>query len=80
MNNEPKTLEEVHAVLKTFREKSGSRRRFPKPLWDSIIELAKVFPLREICHQLEIHPTYLKQKIQNIGSRSCSIWNAQSQQ
>lgn len=64
MNNQSKTLEEIQATLATLRESPGFRNRFPKQLWDSIIELAKVLPLQEICRQLEIQPAYLKHKIQ----------------
>lgn len=64
MRNQPKTLEEIHAALKILRERPGSRRRFPKQLWDSILELAKIYPHKEICRQLEIHSVYLKRKIQ----------------
>lgn len=70
MNNEPRTLEEIHAVLKTLRETSGPRRRFPKQLWNSILELAKSHPHQEICRELEIQPVYLKQKIQKSQNSS----------
>lgn len=64
MSDQPKTLEEIRAALKTLRERPRSRRRFPKQLWDSIFELTKIYSQQEICHQLEIHPVYLKRKIQ----------------
>lgn len=70
MNNQPKTLEEIHAVLKTLRETPGSRRRFPKKLWNSILELAKSHSHKEICRQLEIHPAYLKRKMQNSSPKN----------
>jgi hypothetical protein len=68
MDNQTQTLEEVLASLKTFRENFGPRRRLPKSLWNSIIELAKIFPLQEICCQLQIHPAYLKRKIREAQS------------
>jgi len=64
MGEQPKTLEEIHAALKILREGPGFRRRFPKQLWDSILELANIYPHQEICRQLEISPVYLKRKIQ----------------
>jgi hypothetical protein len=70
MNDEPKTLEEIHAVLKTLRETPGSRRRFPKKLWNSILELAKSHSHKEICRQLEIQPVYLKRKMQKSQNSS----------
>lgn len=70
MNNKLNTLEDVHALLKTLREKPRSRRRFPKQLWDSILELAKIYPHQEICRRLEIHPAYLKRKIQKSQNTS----------
>ena len=70
MNNDPKTPEEIHAALKILREKPGSRRKFSKQLWNSILELAKSHPHQEICRQLEIHPAYLKRKIQELQNSS----------
>lgn len=64
MSDQRKTLEEIHAALKTLRERPRSRRRFPKQLWDSILELTKIHSHQKICRQLEIHPAYLKRKIQ----------------
>jgi hypothetical protein len=73
MSEQLKTLEEIHAALKILRGKPGSRRRFPKQIWDSILELAKIHPHQEICQQLEIHPGYLKRKIQKSQSSSKSL-------
>jgi len=64
MIDQSKTLEEIQTILKNLRGTSGSRDRLPKQLWDSIIELTKAHPLKEVCRQLEIQPTYLKRKIQ----------------
>ncbi len=64
MSNQPKTLEEIHTTLKTLRGSPSFRNRFPKKLWDSIIELTKVLPFQELCRQLEIQPAYLKRKMQ----------------
>lgn len=70
MSDQLKTLEEIHAALKILRGRPGSRRRFPKQIWDSILELAKIHPRQEICRQLEIHPVYLKRKIQKSQNSS----------
>lgn len=73
MNNQPKTLEEIHAALKALRAGYGSRRRFPKQIWDSILELAQNYPHQKICHQLEINPAYLKRKIQKSENSSAIL-------
>lgn len=64
MSDQPKTLKEIHATLKTLRENSSSRKRFPQQIWDAIIELTEVLPFQEVCQQLEIQPAYLKRKMQ----------------
>lgn len=64
MNAHSKSLEEVQASLKTLRENPNFRNRFPKKIWNSIIALTKVHPLKELCRQLEIQPAYLKRKMQ----------------
>jgi hypothetical protein len=58
------TIEEIQSNLKQLRKNTKTQRRFPQKLWDSIIQLAKIYPLNDICHQLAIHPAYLKRKIQ----------------
>lgn len=73
MSDQPKTLEEIRVALKTLRERPGSRRRFPKQLWDSIFELVRIHPHHEICRHLEIHPAYLKRKIQKSQSYPKSL-------
>lgn len=64
MQDQPKTLEEIHTTLKILRGNPSFRNRFPKQLWDTIIELTKVIPFQEVCRQLKIQPAYLKRKIQ----------------
>lgn len=66
MNDQPKTLEEIHAILATLRESSSFRNKFPKKIWNSIIELTKTLPLQEVCRRLNIQPAYLKRKIQQL--------------
>jgi hypothetical protein len=63
MRAQLKTLEEVYLELKVLRSNYGSRRKFPKELWHSIVRLTKVHSLQEVCRHLEIQPTYLKRKI-----------------
>lgn len=64
MSDQPKTLKEIQSALKTLRENTSSRKRFPQQIWDVIIELTEVIPFQEVCQQLEIQPAYLKRKIQ----------------
>jgi hypothetical protein len=64
MTAQQKSLEEVQASLKALRENPNFRNRFPKKIWDSIINLTKALPLQDVCRQLEIQPAYLKRKIQ----------------
>lgn len=63
MNHRENSLEEIYDILMHLRGKAGSRRKFPKELWDSIIRLTKVLPLNQVCHHLKIHPAYLKRKM-----------------
>lgn len=60
------TIEEVQSTLAQLRQDPNTRRRFPKQLWDSIIQLTKIYPFEDICRQLNINPVYLKRKIQPI--------------
>ena len=64
MKEQPKTLDEVQAILKTLRSNRGFRRKFPKEIWNSIIQLTKVHSFPEICQRLGIQPAYLKRKMQ----------------
>jgi hypothetical protein len=57
------TLDEIRSTLDRLRQDSNTKRRFPKTLWDSIIQLTKFHPVQDICHQLNINPIYLRCKI-----------------
>jgi transposase-like protein len=57
------TVEEIRSTLDQLRQNPQTKRRFPKELWNSIIQLTKNYSLNDICSQLDIHPVYLKQKI-----------------
>lgn len=64
--NQPKTINDVQAVLTTLRNSSGSRRKFPKEVWDSIIHLTKTQSIEQVCRQLQLQPAYLKRKMQQL--------------
>lgn len=57
------TIEEIRSTLGQLRQNPLTLRKFPKQLWNSIIELTKIHPLRDVCSQLDIDPMYLKRKI-----------------
>jgi hypothetical protein len=63
MNSNFDPYEQIRSSLSRLREDPKTQRKFPKEIWMSIIELTKTFPAGEVCRQLAIHPTYLKQKI-----------------
>ena len=69
-------LEEIRSNLNRLRQDPNTKRRFPKKLWDSIIQMAKIYPHNDLCRELGIHPVYLKRKIQQITKNSLAIENA----
>jgi hypothetical protein len=68
MDAQPITIDEVRYTLDQLRKDPKTKRRFPRKLWDSIIQLTKTNPLGDICRQLAIHPGYLKHKIKQSKS------------
>jgi hypothetical protein len=57
------TVEKIRSALDQLRRNPQTKRRFPKELWDSIIQLTRNHSFVDICSQLDINPIYLKQKI-----------------
>jgi hypothetical protein len=57
------SIEEIQSALDQLRQDPNTQRKFPQELWASIIQQTKIFPLEQVCRQLQINPTYLKQKI-----------------
>lgn len=57
------SLEEIHSTLTHLRQKSTTRQKFPKELWEAIIRLIQIHPIEKICERLKISPAYLKRKI-----------------
>ena len=55
MNDHNDALEEIYTTLKNLRERPGFRRKFPRKVWDSIIQLVKTLPFHEVCQRLKIH-------------------------
>src|SRR3974390_2958246 len=64
MDTQLTTLEEIQSTLDQLRQDPNTKRRFPKKIWDAIIQLTNTYPIQDICRQLNINPVYLKHKIQ----------------
>jgi len=47
------TIEEIQAALEKLRSNSDARRKFPKQIWDSVIRLAQVYSIKEVCQRLK---------------------------
>ena len=56
-------IEEIRSTLDRLRQDPNTQRRFPRELWTSIIQLTTIYPVEEVCRQLQINPIYLKRKI-----------------
>jgi hypothetical protein len=69
--NQLETLKDIHATLTALRMQPGSRRKFPKEVWDSILHLTKIHPIKEVCRQLQLQPAYLRRKMQQF-QKNCS--------
>lgn len=63
MDIAPTTIEEIRSVLDQLRQNPKTKRRFPQKLWDSIIRLTEIYPLKDVCQRLNISPIYLRRKI-----------------
>jgi transposase-like protein len=63
MENNNIQIEEIRSTLIRLRQDPNTKRRFPREFWDSIIQLTKSYPIKEICRQLQINPAYLKDKM-----------------
>ena len=59
----PSQIEEIRSTLIQLRRDPETRRKFPREVWDSIIRLTKTYSIQELCHQLQLTPTYLKKKL-----------------
>jgi hypothetical protein len=57
------SLEKIRATLSRLRQDPKTKCKFPREIWDSIIQLTKTCPLEEVCHHLDIQPAHLKSKI-----------------
>ena len=56
-------IDEVRSKLDRLREDPTTQRKFPQELWDSVIQLTKIYSFEEVCRRLRINPIYLKRKI-----------------
>ena len=64
MKTQLTTIEEIRTALHKLRQDPNTKRKFPQELWSSIIQLTKIYPLEDVCRQIDINPVYLKRKIQ----------------
>ena len=56
-------IEEIRSTLTQLRQDPKTQRKFPRELWDSIVQLAKTHPIEELSRQLQINSVYLKKKL-----------------
>jgi hypothetical protein len=73
MRTQVKTIEEIHTTLQKVRGNSNFRNKFPKQIWNEIIELTKDVPFQDVCRQLEIQPAYLKRKMQQLHNNNPDV-------
>jgi len=57
------TLDEIRSALTLLRQNPKTQRRFPRPLWASIVRLTKTIPVATLCQELHICPSNLKRWI-----------------
>ena len=70
MNTKLFSLEEIQSALTYLRQDPDTKHKFPRELWDSIINLTKTIPFEEVCHLLHINPIYLKRKMLRLQKTS----------
>jgi len=63
MNGKEDAFDEIETALTLLRQQTETKQRFPKEVWDSIIQLAQTHPIQEVSQRLNISPSYLKKKI-----------------
>ena len=54
------TLDEIRSALTLLRQNPKTQRRFPRPLWASIVRLTKTIPVTTLCQELHICPANLR--------------------
>ena len=59
------TIEDLRSTLIQLRQNPKTKRKFPREVWDSILQLAKTYSVEELCCQLHINLVYLKEKIRD---------------
>lgn len=70
MNAQDDPFQEIETTLTRLRQQTKTRQRFPKEIWDTIIQLTKTYSVQIVSLRLNISPSYLKRKIQ--GSHETS--------
>jgi biotin operon repressor len=70
MNTKILSIEEIRSTLDRLRQDPNTQHRFPRELWDSIIQLTNTHSREEICQKLNISPMYLKRKIENLKDQT----------
>lgn len=60
------SIEEVRSLIEELHQGDKTRRRFPKEVWESIIQLTQTQSVEEVCKYLPIQPAYLRRKISQL--------------
>ena len=66
MENTLISIKEIRSTLDQLRQNPKTRRRFPQELWASILHQTKIYPIEEVCRQLQINPIYLHRKLREL--------------
>ena len=72
------SIDDIRSHLDQVRQNPKTRFKFPRELWDSIVQLTKTHSVEELCHLLDIKLSYLKYKVhqskeQNLEFRELSV-------
>src|SRR5207237_9799642 len=55
-------LEQIKSKFENFRAGRSGKERLPENLWAQAITLLEHYPLRVVCRELRLKPSYLKQR------------------
>jgi hypothetical protein len=53
-------LDQIRQTLTQLRQDPKTQRRFPRSIWESIVELSKTLPANVLCQELHISPDNLR--------------------
>jgi hypothetical protein len=69
----PLTLESVKAKFTHWRATRVKGNRFPKPLWEDVKHLTKLYDYKQIASELKLNPNRLRLKIEKALSKGSSF-------